>query len=262
MNHLAKNIRYLRKQKQLTQEKLAQNIGIKRAVVGAYEEGRSEPRLSTLTMLCHYFKIRMDQLVLRDLTNVDAESEADLEGRQLRVLPIVVSDYDDKELGSLVQVKASAGYLNGYGDADYVGALPKFSLPFPELPQDRTYRTFQIRGDSMLPVPPGAYIISQYVQDWNDIRNEECYVLITKDEGVVYKRVINNIREGQLLLKSDNTDYEPYIVPIGRVVEVWKAVGMVSFDIPDPSRQPGLPQLTSVISKLQDDVNNLKKNEG
>ena len=128
MNHLASNIRFLRKQKDLTQEQLAQHIGIKRAAMGAYEEGRSEPRLSTLTMLCQYFKIRMDQLVLRDLTNEKAQSEMDIEGRQLRVLPIVVSNEDEKEIGSLVHVKASAGYLNGYGDADYVGALPKVQL--------------------------------------------------------------------------------------------------------------------------------------
>ena len=127
MNHLATNIRYLRKQKALTQEQLAQHIGIKRAAMGAYEEGRSEPRLSTLTMLCQYFKIRMDQLVLRDLTTAPSEQEVDVEGRQLRVLPIVLSGSDEKELGSLVNVKASAGYLNGYGDADYVGALPRFS---------------------------------------------------------------------------------------------------------------------------------------
>jgi transcriptional regulator with XRE-family HTH domain len=257
MSNLSTNIRYLRKQKGLTQEQLAQQIGIKRAMVGAYEEGRSEPRLTTLQVLCQFFKIRMDQLVLRDLTHEKAEEEVDVKGQKLRILPIPVSE-DEKELGTLVPVKASAGYLNGYGDADYVGALPKFSLPFPELPQDRTYRTFQIRGDSMLPVPPGAYIISEYVQDWNSIRNEECYVLITRDEGVVYKRVINNMNEGQLLLKSDNPDYDAYTMPIGRVVEVWKAKGVVSFELPNPERQPGLPQITALLTELKKDVEALK----
>ncbi len=201
----------------------------------------------------------MDQLVLRDLTTENAEAEADVEGRKLRILPILVSAEGDKELGTLVPVKASAGYLNGYGDADFVGALPRFSLPFPELPQDRTYRVFQIRGNSMLPVPPGAYIISEYVQDWNDIRNEECYILITRDEGVVYKRVINNMREGQLLLKSDNPEYEPYTVPLGRVVEVWKAVGVVSFELPNPERQPGMPQIAALLTDLKKEVEEMKK---
>ena len=258
MSNLANNLRYLRKQNQLTQEQLAQKLGIKRALIGAYEEGRAEPKLLTLQYFCQFFKVRMDQLVLRDLTTEKAEAETDAEGRKLRILPIPVNTEDDKELATMVPVKASAGYLNGYGDADYVGALPRFALPFPELPQDRTYRVFQIRGDSMLPVPPGAYIISEYVQDWNDIRNEECYVLITRDEGVVYKRVINNMREGQLLLKSDNPDYDPYTVAVGRVVEVWKAVGVVSFELPNPDRQPGMPQIAALLTELKQEVEALK----
>jgi transcriptional regulator with XRE-family HTH domain len=259
MSNLATNLRHLRKQNQLTQDQLAQKLGLKRAMIGAYEESRAEPRLLTLQHLCQFFKVRMDQLVLRDLTTEKTEEEVDVKGQKLRILPVVVSAEGDKELGTLVPVKASAGYLNGYGDADFVGALPRFSLPFPELPQDRTYRVFQIRGNSMLPLPPGAYVISEYVQDWNDIRNEECYILITRDEGVVYKRVINNMREGQLLLKSDNPEYEPYTVPIGRVVEVWKAVGVVSFELPNPERQPGMPQITALLTELKQEVEALKK---
>jgi transcriptional regulator with XRE-family HTH domain len=261
MSHLANNLRHLRKQNQLTQEQLALKLGLKRAMIGAYEEGRAEPRLITLQHLCQFFKVRMDQLVLRDLSIEKPIEEVDIEGRKLRILPIPVSVADDRELGTLVPVKASAGYLNGYGDADYVGALPRFSLPFPELPQDRTYRVFQIRGDSMLPVPPGSYIISQYVQDWNDIRNEECYVLITRDEGIVYKRVLNNLREGQLLLKSDNPVYDPYTVPVGRVVEVWKAVGVVSFELPNPERQPGMPQITALLTELKREVEEMKESK-
>jgi transcriptional regulator with XRE-family HTH domain len=259
MSNLATNLRYLRKQKELTQEQLAQKLGLKRAMIGAYEEGRAEPRLTTLQHFCQFFAVRMDQLVLRDLTSDKAEAEVDISGQKLRILPIPVISESEKELGTLVPVRASAGYLNGYGDADYVGALPRFSLPFPELPQDRTYRVFQIRGDSMLPVPPGSYIISQYVQDWNDIRNEECYVLITRDEGVVYKRVINNLREGQLLLKSDNPDYDPYTVAVGRVVEAWKAVGVISFELPTPNRQPGLPQITALLADLKKEVEEMKE---
>lgn len=259
MSHLSTNLRFLRKQKELTQEQLAQKLGVKRAMIGAYEEGRAEPRLTTLQHFCQYFKVRMDQLVLRDLTSEKSEEEVDVAGQKLRILPIAVATEQDKELGVLVPVKASAGYLNGYGDADFVGALPRFSLPFPELPQDRTYRVFQIRGNSMLPVPPGAYIISSYVQDWHDVRNEECYICITKDEGVVYKRLINNLREGQFLLKSDNPDYEPYTVNVGRVVEIWKAVGVVSFEVPNPDRQPGVPQLTSLLAELKSEVAAMKR---
>jgi transcriptional regulator with XRE-family HTH domain len=42
----AKNLKALRKEKGWTQQELADRMGIKRAALGAYEEGRSEPRLA------------------------------------------------------------------------------------------------------------------------------------------------------------------------------------------------------------------------
>ena len=84
----------------------------------------------------------------------------------------------------------------------------------------------------MLPIKPGSYVITEYIQDWKSIRNDECYVLITKDEGVVYKRVINNLHIGELMLKSDNPQFAPYTVPVDRLVEVWRAVGYTSFELP------------------------------
>lgn len=73
-----------------------------------------------------------------DLSGSSSIPKADISGAQLRILPVVVDGTDERELGTLVPVKASAGYLSGYGDADYIGALPRFSMPFPELPQDRS----------------------------------------------------------------------------------------------------------------------------
>ena len=42
------NIRFLRKKRGWTQEMFSKKIGIKRSLVGAYEEGRSDPRLNNL----------------------------------------------------------------------------------------------------------------------------------------------------------------------------------------------------------------------
>ena len=121
-------------------------------MIGAYEEGRAEPRLHTLQHLAAYFQVRLDDFVNKDLSGSGSIPKADVSGAQLRILPVIVDGTDDKELGTLVvPVKASAGYLSGYGDADYIGALLRFSMPFPELPQDRTYRVFQIRGGVCCP---------------------------------------------------------------------------------------------------------------
>lgn len=260
MNALSNNLRWLRKSKHLTQEQLANKIGIKRPLIGAYEEGRAEPKLQTIRNISRYFKISLDDLIEKDLSQDQTSiEEVDYEGNQLRILSIMV-DKEEEEQCTLIPVKAAAGYLNGYGDIDYMEGLPKFNFPFPELDKNRTYRTFQIEGDSMLPVPSGAYITCEYVQDWHSIRNNECYIIITKEEGVVYKRVLNNLIDDELLLQSDNPQYDPYAVKASQIVEVWKALGYTTFNIPDRQNpEVGMDDLISTVSKIRDDVEWLKK---
>lgn len=263
MHYLASNLKYLRKKKNLTQAQLAEKVGLKRPIVGAYEEGRSEPKLTTIIHLAHFFQVNVDAMISADLSDPEALANTtipDTIGRSLRILPIAVDRDNDQELSSLVPVKASAGYLNGYGDVDFIEKLPRFDLPFPELANHRTYRVFQIKGDSMLPITSGSYIICSYVQDWSNVHNDECYILVTRSEGVVYKRVISELTKGYFRLKSDNPEYSTYEVPVNDVVEVWKAVGFTSFQIPDNT--PVLTdsqQLSSVLHQMQSDIREIKQ---
>jgi transcriptional regulator with XRE-family HTH domain len=133
MNYVKNNLKFLRKKEALTQEQLAVKIGVKRAMIGAYEEGRAEPRLHTLQHLAAYFQVRLDDFVNKDLSGGGSIPKADVSGAQLRILPVVVDGTDERELGTLVPVKASAGYLAGYGDADYIGAFAAFFNALPRI---------------------------------------------------------------------------------------------------------------------------------
>lgn len=236
MNFLGSNIRFLRKQKGLTQADLAAKINVNRSLIGAYEEGRSEPRLNTIQLLCSYFKINLQDIITKDLNNSSGFSP-DIEGNKLRVLPIAIDSSGSEQI-CLIPQKAAAGYTHGYSDLGYIENLQTAQLPFQELANERTHRIFQIQGDSMLPTPSGSYIITEYVENWRDIKNNECYVLLTESDGVVYKRVLNDIGENKkLILQSDNAEYEPYSIAISEVLEVWKAKGVLSFEVPDKEMQ-------------------------
>lgn len=259
MTHLANNIRFLRKQQGWTQTELADKLNVNRSAIGAYEEGRAEPRLSGLRELARLFGCGVEQLLERNLEKEGLSTDANLSGTSLRVLPVLV-DQEGAERSTLVPVKASAGYLRGYGDAEYIGSLPHFNLPYPELPPERSYRVFQIRGDSMLPVPPGAYVIGEYVQDWRNLRTGTCYILVTRDEGVVYKRVENRLDKGELLLRSDNPEYTPYALPADQLLEAWRAVGFTSFELPDGySEESVVDRLVREVADLRAEMGRIKR---
>src|SRR5690606_26100835 len=100
--------------------------------------------------------------------------------------------------------------------------LPHFHLP--NLSQNATYRAFEIKGDSMLPLVSGTILIGAYVEQLMDIKNGKTYVLVTGTEGVVYKRVFNYLEEnGKLFLSSDNELYKPFEIQGNDVLEVWEA---------------------------------------
>jgi len=269
MIYLRENMKYLRKQRAISQGQLADLLDSKRSMIGSYEEGRGIPKLSIIQRMAEIFKVSMDNLLAVDLSkekleaglvlveakSVGSEDTKKIRDKGLKVLSVVVTPEND-ELISIVPVKASAGYLNGRVDPEYIERLPHFSMPVAELSQGRSYRVFQIKGDSMLPLPPGSYVFCDYLEDAADIREGKPYVLITADEGIVYKRIFLS-GESQLLLKSDNPEYEPYTIETISVLEIWRAQGFLSFELPEPDAL-NVKKLSAVVAKMQEELSKMK----
>src|SRR3546814_14975382 len=93
-----------------------------------------------------YFELTMDELV-NETINDRWKPVPKGNGSAVRVLSITV-DANDRENIELVPVKASAGYLNGYADPEYISELPRFNLP---MFKQGSYRAFELKGDSMIP---------------------------------------------------------------------------------------------------------------
>jgi transcriptional regulator with XRE-family HTH domain len=64
---LAKNLRFLRSQVPMTQSELAEKLGLQRTMISAYEDGRSEPKLSSLEIMARLFQVSMDELLFHDI---------------------------------------------------------------------------------------------------------------------------------------------------------------------------------------------------
>lgn len=252
MDTVNRNLRFLRAKEALTQREFAERLGLKQATIGAYEEGRATPPLGCLTEVSRLFKVSLDNLINSDLSTLPEKSWR-VSGKARREVLAITVDVHNKENVELVTQKASAGYLSGFQDPEFVKDLPKISMPV--LPKNRTYRAFEIQGDSMLPVQPGSIIFAEYIEDITAVKNGKLYVLVTKNDGIVFKRVFNFAdKEKKLLLVSDNRLYQPYGVPVEDVMEVWAAKAFFSNQFPDaegPSASPMLEQLALQVLQLQ-----------
>lgn len=259
---IGNNIKLLRKRKKLSQEEISNQLGMTRSTYSGYENGVAQPSIESLIALSNFHKIAIDEFIKKDFEEF---SEADwnkifegiytdAKGMKLRVLTSMVSE-DNEELIEMIPQKASAGYTSGYADPDYLKVLPTFTLPF--LSKNKKYRSFPIKGDSMPPVVEGSYVVGEYLQNWLSIKNGTPCIVITKNDGIVFKIINNMIDKDQTFqLCSTNTFYEPYQVHINDIIEIWKFVNYISPELPDIQLDSNT--LSKSIMHLQQEISEVK----
>ncbi len=230
VNNFAQNLSYLRSKLEgkVSQQRLADELGIKKSTLAAYELGRAEPSFEDLIRLATFFDIPIDGFLRKDLRNDTRplSTNADL----LRVLVTTV-DPQNRENIEFVPVRAMGGYAEGYGDIDYINRLPAFQVPF--LSRDRKYRAFPYEGDSMPPLREGSVVFGEYIDQWDGVKNGTICLVVTKDEGVVLKKVFNYLEDkGVLVLKSLNERYAPYPVRREEIQELWRFAGYFDSEFP------------------------------
>ena len=240
------NLKYLRKLRGWTQEDFANKLRIKRSLLGAYEEERAEPRIDVLEVVCDMFKLTLDDILRKDLSDNKGNYLA-----KRRAMKLAQGRPDIP----FVPIKAAAGYLAGFEDPEFIDELNTFTLP---MLSGGNYRAFEIVGDSMLPTPSGSVIVGEKLENLDDVKNNVACIVVSRNEGIVYKRVQKNGRQkNKLTLVSDNPVFHPYTVNAEEVLEMWQAQVVISRT--NSQNRWDMSQLATVVSDLQQQVTSLKK---
>jgi phage repressor protein C with HTH and peptisase S24 domain len=189
----------------------------------------------------------LDELLLKDVAN--AKGRTYLEKRRQLKLSSNAAEIQ------FVPVKAAAGYLAGYADPDFIDELNTFTLP---MLAGGSYRAFEIIGDSMLPTQSGSVIVGEKLEKIEDVKTSNTYIVVSRNEGIVYKRVMKNNRsKTKVTLVSDNPLYEPYQVNADEIVELWQAQMIISKA--NVQQRWDVNQLASLVTNLQEQVITMKK---
>lgn len=254
MNHLANNIKHLRTLKGFTQEQFSTILNVSRSRISSYEENRAIPPIDFLAELSNYFNIPIDTIIKNDLSSATDTGFIEIGNKRI-LFPITVSS-ENEDLIDLVPIEASAGYLRGYSDPEYIEHLDKIKLPF--LPTG-THRAFPIKGDSMLPVKSGSYIVARFVEDIRNLKSGRTYIVLTLNDGLVYKRVYDKTEEHNMLqLVSDNKKYDPYYIHIDEVIELWEFTCSINTQEYDENELK-ISSIASMLTQLGIELKELQK---
>jgi phage repressor protein C with HTH and peptisase S24 domain len=137
----------------------------------------------------------------------------------------VLTNNEGKERIVHVPIPAQAGYAANALSLKAVRNLNAYSMPGFNL-NEGSYRSFEVKGDSMYPsIEATDILICEFLDpsDWAaGLKDEEPYVVVTNSD-VLVKRVMNRLRvDGLLQLHSDNEEYRPFLVHEEEIREIWK----------------------------------------
>jgi transcriptional regulator with XRE-family HTH domain len=256
MSKIASNIRFLRQQRGLSQEQLADELNVTRSRIGGYEEARNEPPIDLLIRLSEYFHIAIDALVRGDLkkTNLDGLMKV---GKNRILFPIIL-DNEGNNIIELIPLKASAGYTRGYADPEYIEKLPQMKLPF--LPTGK-HRAFPIKGDSMPPIREGSFVIAKYLERFEEVKMGQTYIVVTRDDGLTYKRIMAfHKKENAFELHSDNKLYAPFKVKAEDVLEIWEYTCCINMNQYQED-ELNLDSIMNMLRSLKVEIAEIKKDK-
>ncbi len=252
MSILPDNMRYMRAQLNLSQQKVADSLIITRGRYAKYEDGASEPPIDLLVRISKYFKISIDLLVSIDFRKYPLEDIIKLPDNRI-VLPIKVDNYGENRI-EIIPHKAQMGYLSGYSDPEYIDSLQHISLPFL---RNGKFRAFPADGDSMPPYDNGTFIVGKYVESKSDLKPGKTYIFITRNDGIVYKRYTKPGKNGSWV-SSDNSFYEPYEIEWNNVLEIWEFACSINTNEID-SNNMEYQGIMKKFEEIKSEIRSLKK---
>lgn len=216
-----------------------------------YEDGTSEAPYEILKRISRYYEISIDILLCADVRKIRMDDLVKLEDNRL-LLPITVNSEGDSFI-EIVTHKAQAGYMNGYSDPEYIESLPRISLPFLG---SGLHRGFTVEGDSMPPHQDGDVIVGRYVESLRELSNGRTYIIMTKNDGIVYKRLIQNKKE-VLIVESDEIFYSSYEIKASEVEQIWEF--KCNLGKKDSKRVNVIPgSIEEMFLELKNDIRKLK----
>lgn len=264
-NFFGDNVKLLRKRSKLTQRVLAGQLAITRSKLNCIELNQTKsPSLNDLLKFSEIFRISIDDLIKTDLKKLPEKGLQALEnddrlyitGSKIRVLTITV-DKNNRENIEDVPISAQAGYINGFADPDFIGALPKFTLP--DLPERGTFRRFPINGDSML-IEDGSKVIAEFVTNWYTLKKgTPCIVILRSAPRPVFKLVTIEQGNPEVLLASLNPTHVPFTVSVDDIAELWKFHSFTSNKLPEPEHN--IKELYTIMKEIKKSLEN-KSGEG
>lgn len=243
MSLIGKNIKKIRMVKKMSQAEFARLFSVARPSIGAYEEGRAEPKIDTVIAIAKHFGISIDALLTKEITINELLKFKILDKNTLNKDP-------DTRIESTPYIAEHMifDYIVHHRNKDFINELPRIHLPFLH---SKKSRAFQVSGSEMKKDEYGIQhkdiLVCTYT-DPRDLIKDKIYVLVSNN-GIAPKKFVKE--EDTLHFSHENKAYEDMKYKKEDVLECWRAEIIISSSI------PVVPALENRVDDLEDQLKNL-----
>lgn len=247
---IGENIKKIRQAKKISQADFAKLFNLARPSVGAYEEGRSEPKIETIIQIAEYFKISIDVLLTRQLTVSEIYSFDQLNKKLDKVHQNKSSRSKTAKDVALVRIAHYLEYIINIDKKDFVNSLEQTAIPFSST---GTWRVFEMNGSEMEYQHHGLHhqdLITCSKVEWDSVKAGDIYIIVQK--GGILTRRLKSIHSDMLILSADDPSFEDISFYKDDILECWKAQGVFTTRLQAPSR------LEERILKIEEELKKLK----
>jgi len=238
MSYVGKNIRKIRTVKKLSQAAFAELFGLARPSVGAYEEGRSEPKMETLTRIAHHFGLSVDLLLTKELTvnelyNFDIFQPKEAE----QTTDEALAEADKKRhVTPLVYRNRALEYIVQHHNPAFIDALPWLQLPHN---LTGPTRAFEVSGADMLLHRQGLrhqdiVLCCRMNKAQPQLQKGRVYVFVTQGK-ILIRRLVERLSDGSLRLRADNPDFGTQDLELAQALEIWEVKGVFTTHMRPPA---------------------------
>jgi transcriptional regulator with XRE-family HTH domain len=156
MTIVSNNIKYLRRLNGLTQEQFSRRIGIKRSLLGAYEEARANPNLDNLQNMAKIFGTSVDSLIKTDIRKIK-----ETPGLNYSSSPTIIKPADTHNIDK-VNVPPISSVIDKYFTDVPVGPVRNVNLEREFAPQpvveNKTWENSYNNSDSVPSTPSASQL--------------------------------------------------------------------------------------------------------
>lgn len=255
MSNIGKNIRKIRTVKGLSQAAFAEIFDIKRANIGAYEEGRAEPKVDLTTRIANHFSLPLEALLTREITVNELSGFAPFTRPWSKETLVSKSSNTNSDLPAVIRMVLPhevQRYCHHYTSEEYLNTLPPLQLPYALFPGTRA---LEVRGHEMSwgigGLQHGDIVFGELVpsNEWRQVPTNQRYVWVM-EETILIRRLASVEKHQEL--QADNPEYPNEKLVWKSVQEVWRITGVLNLqpDGPTHALHQRLEVLEDAVKKL------------